>query len=141
MMVLKKLLRKCVPYPVFAIVVLFALYSNLRIIDKEAHRLQNSWRSDEVDYEACLAPIKELIPEGATVGYVTDERMDPLVKSKYLFLTRYALSPLLVVKGGDHPFVIAKHYKIDDRTQGKGMGLVLVKDSCDGVQLYRGEGE
>ncbi len=128
-------------YIVLALVIPFALYANLRIINKEAGRLKGPGRTEEILYEARLEPLKEMLPKDAIVGYVTDESVDALHKVKYFVLTQYDLCPLLVVRGKNYPFVIGGYYDIDNAGGPESADLVLVKDFGYGIRLYRGKQE
>jgi hypothetical protein len=126
-------------YMLFGIVILFALYANLRIINKETERLQGPGRMEEILYEARLEPLKKVLPKDAIVGYVTDESVDALHKINYFYLTQYDLCPVLTVKGTHYPFIIGGYYGIGNPGGPETAGLVLVKDFGYGVQLYRGK--
>ena len=60
-------------YLPLAILVLFGLYTNLRIVNKEVDRLHGPGRLEEAVYDARLRPLKDMLPPDAIVGYVTDE--------------------------------------------------------------------
>ncbi|MGD0229923.1 MAG: hypothetical protein ABSC19_06120 [Syntrophorhabdales bacterium] len=119
----------------------FALYANMRIINKEAERLAGPGRTEETLYEARLKPLKEMLPADAVVGYVTDEATETLHKTKYFHLAQYDLCPILVVKGVDHPFVIGGYYDLGRPPGPETAGLILVKDFGYGIRLYRGRGK
>ncbi len=74
-------------------VVPFGVYINGRIINREIERLGEPGRTEEARYEKALRPLKELLPEHARVGYVTDEGTDSQKKIKNFCLAEYLLSP------------------------------------------------
>jgi len=119
-------------------VVLFGLYANLRIINKEVDRLYGSGRFEEAVYDARLAPLKAMLPPDAIVGYVTDEDTDVLHRVKYFYLTQYDLSPVLVERGKGQPYVIGGYFDIHNPRRTETTGLALVKDFSEGIGLYRG---
>jgi len=125
-------------YVPLAILVLFGLYANLRIVNKEVDRLHGSGRFEEAVYDAHLAPLKAMLPPDAIVGYVTDENPDILHKVKYFYLTQYDLCPVLVVRGKNYPYVIGGYYDIDNPRRTEGPDLLLLKDFGEGIELYRG---
>jgi len=125
-------------YLPLAILVLFGLYANLRIVNKEVDRLHGSGRFEEAVYDARLAPLKAMLPPDAIVGYVTDEGTDVLHRVKYFYLTQYDLCPVLVVRGKNYPYVIGGYYDIDSPRRTETADLVLLKDFGEGIELYRG---
>jgi hypothetical protein len=125
------------PSAALAIALLFGAYANLRIINKEVERLSGPGRTDEIVYEAHLAPLSKLLPRNAVVGYVTGAGQDAPHETKYFYLTQYCLCPSLVVRGADHAFVIGGYYGAD-RPAGVPAGLSLLRDFGDGLLLYRG---
>ncbi|MGD0661960.1 MAG: hypothetical protein ABSD38_28205 [Syntrophorhabdales bacterium] len=133
-------------YLLFTIVIPFALYANLRIINKEVERLHTPGRFEETVYEARLAPLKAMLPRDAVIGYVStdDTKKDPQEHIKWFYVTRYDLCPLIVMQGNKYSFVIGAYYDITDRGGSETTGLSLVKDfglEKDfgyGIRLYRG---
>ena len=127
----------------FAVLIPFALYSNLYIIKQETRKLDRLHRGghfmDEPLYETRLGPAKEFFPSDAVVGYMTDESVDLGHKVTYLFLTQYALCPVLVVPGKDHPYVIGDYYGIDSPHTAATDDLTLIKDIGYGIRLYKGK--
>lgn len=128
-------------YVVLALVIPFAVYANLRIINKETDRLKGPGRTEEILYEARLEPLRQMLPKDAIVGYVTDESVDMLREFKYFVLTQYDLCPSLVVKGKNYPLVIGGYYDADNAAGPGAADLVLVKDFGYGIRLYRGKQE
>jgi hypothetical protein len=100
-----------------------------------------SYKPEEADYESRLKEIREMLPKEGTVGYVTDEAMDPFEKTRYFYLTQYGLCPLIVVSGKEHPFVIAYSRGFQHPEEPQFQGLVLVRDFHDGIRLYRNNGK
>jgi len=125
-------------YVPLAILVLFGLYANLRIVNKEVDRLHGPGRFEEAVYDARLAPLKAMLPRDAIVGYVTDEGTDILHRVKYFYLTQYDLCPVLVVRGKNYPYVIGGYYDIDNPRRTDAADLALLRDFGEGIELYRG---
>ena len=124
-------------YLPLVILVLFGLYTNLRIVNKEADRLHGPGRFEEAVYDARLAPLKAVLPPDAIVGYVTDEEGDVRHRVKYFYLTQYDLCPVLVVRGKSYPYVIGGYYDIDNPRRTDAADLLLVRDFGAGIELYR----
>jgi hypothetical protein len=117
----------------------FAVYVNGRIINKEVERLGEPARTEEARYERQLQPLKELLPEHAVVGYVTDEGIDNLTKVKDFYLAEYMLSPRLLVRDKNHPYVIGKYHGNARHDERASQGLILIRDFGNGICLYRGK--
>src|SRR5208337_2073124 len=114
-------------YLLFTIVVPFALYANLRIINKEVERLHTPGRFEETVYEARLAPLKAMLPRDAAIGYVStdDTKKDPQEHIKWFYVTRYDLCPLIVMQGNNYSFVIGAYYDVAYRLCLQETGLPL----------------
>ena len=125
---------------IFIIVIPFALYANLRAVNKEMRRFNKPYRLEETGYESRLQAVREMLPKEGVVGYVTDEAMDPSEETRYFYLTQYSLCPLIVVRGKEHPFVVAYTRDIQDQAELQVQDLVLVMDFHDGIRLYRNKG-
>ena len=123
---------------VLCMVVPFGVYVNGRIITKEIDRLRGPDRTEEARYERRLQPLKELLPEHAVVGYVTDEGIDLQKKLKDFYLAQYMLSPRLLVRDIHYPYVIGGYYEIAQPDRRASRDLILVKDFGYGIQLYQG---
>jgi hypothetical protein len=119
-------------------VVPFAVYVNGRIINKEIDRLKGPDRTEEARYERRLQPLKELLPEHAVVGYVTDDGMSIEKKLKDFYLAQYMLSPRLLVRDIHYPYVIGAYYEIERPNRTASQNLILIKDFGYGIQLYQG---
>jgi hypothetical protein len=126
---------------IFIIVIPFTLYANLKTVAKEVRRFKESYRPEEADYESRLREVRKMLPKEGIVGYVTDEAMDPLEKTRYFHLTQYGLCPLIVVSGKKHPFVVAYSRGFQHPAEPLLQGLVLVRDFDDGIRLYRNDGK
>jgi hypothetical protein len=124
---------------ILCVVVPFGIYINGRIINREIERLGEPGRTEETRYEKALRPLKELLPEHAVVGYVTDEGFDSQKKIKNFYLAEYLLAPRLIVRDPRFPYVIGGYYEIDHPDRSACRDLVLIKDFGQGIELYRGK--
>jgi hypothetical protein len=140
--------RKLSVWLLFATVIPFALYANLRVFIKELERVHGSGRFEEVVYEARLAPLIAMLPKDAIVGFVsTDDITKDAQHNKWFYLARYDLCPLILTHGTNYPFVIGAYYDVSVRGGPETAGLALVKDFGlvkefgYGIRLYRGSPE
>ncbi len=87
-----------------------------------------------IDQERRFAPVKELVPPDALVGYVSDLDNDPTL----VLTAQYTLAPRLIVKNPSSGWVIGNFTRPQDfEAFGRARGLTLVKEFPDGVVLYR----
>jgi len=81
-----------------------------------------------------FAPVKEIVPPDAQVGYVSDVAADPAL----VLTAQYALAPRLIVRNPASGWVIGNFSKPQDFAAfGRGRGLTLVKEFPSGVVLFR----
>jgi hypothetical protein len=88
-------------------------------------------------HETRLAPLRKALPQRGVVGFATDAPTRFEMGQRYQ-MTRYALAPLIVVPGWDHPLVVgdftgaiaAKHASPGQFTvrQDFGDGLFLLSE-------------
>lgn len=122
-------------------VLLFALASDghglLRVV-----ALHRQFRPpDEVtEAESRLRPLKALLPSHGVVGYIADPRqkgpLPDFVYARRFYLTRYSLTPLLVIDSTSPEFVVG-HFAVPSRGAPSGPPLFLERDFGDGVMLFR----
>lgn len=135
---MEMLRQKLALYMLFAVVIPFALHANLKTVAKEAGMIRTPSRSEVTDYERRLKPVREMLPKDGVVGFVTHEAMDPLERTRYLYLTQLSLCPLIVAGGKEYRFVITYGPDGEAPAGPRGAhGLTLVKDFHDGIRLYR----
>jgi hypothetical protein len=123
-------------YAVPAIVILFAIYTSLRIINKDVERLSGPGPTEEIVYEKALEPLKSRLPDVATVGYITDDSFPR--KTMYFYLTQYALCPVLVAQGEKYPLVIGGYYDMTNPDKSESSDLTIIDDFGNGIYLYKG---
>ena len=124
---------------VFCLIGLFALYSNLRIINKEADRLRfhPEERMEEEAKDQSLGRLRGLVPLNGVVGYVSEQRSDMIQESYDLFLAEYALCPLILVRDAKRPFVIADCDRSVDGICFFDTDYVVFKSFDHGLRIYR----
>lgn len=114
---------------------LLSVYGTIQFYGAQTER--NQTQPDPyklIDQERRFAPIKEIVPPNALVGYVSD-----LPTDYTLTLTaQYALAPRLLVPNPTSNWVIGNFTRPQDFAEfGRTRGLVLVKEFPDGVVLFR----
>ena len=121
---------------ILCLVVLFALYSSLRIINKESDRLRfhPEERTEEEIKDQSLSKLGGLLPRNAVVGYVSD--LGSSTHSYDLFLAEYALCPLILVRAAKAPFVIADCGRSADGICFFDDDYALFKTFDHGLKLY-----
>jgi hypothetical protein len=87
-----------------------------------------------IDQERRFAPIREIVPPNALVGYVSDLATDPTL----ILTAQYALAPRLIVKNPTSGWVIGNFaHPQDFEAFARAHGLTLVKEFPDGVILFQ----
>jgi len=129
-----------VRYPLRTVVALsvsaiLSLYGAMQFYGEQ--RQQNQIQPDPyklIDQERRFAPVREIVPANALVGYVSDLATDPTL----LLTAQYALAPRLVVKSPTSDWVIGNFARPQDfAAYARAHGLTLVKEFPDGVILFR----
>lgn len=100
---------------------------------RDANRLQPD-PYKLIDQERRFAPVREIVPSNARVGYASDLATDPTL----LLTAQYALAPRMIVKNPTSEWVIGNFARPRDfATYARTYGLILVKEFPDGVILFR----
>lgn len=82
--------------------------------------------------------LRAAVPEGATLGYVTDAEPGSTLENVLLHSAAYALAPHLLDANPNHDWVIGNFTQPRDFAAiGQSKGLQLQKDFGNGVVLYR----
>jgi len=133
-----------------ALIVIFALVSDIRWIRRAFHERRAITRSDEItQHESRFREIKQLLPPHTTVGYVTDptpqgpapdDQVPRLAFKRYL-LTQYALLPAIVLPGIHGALVVGDFYSTNGVDSEATRGLTLIRDFGAGVVLFRTSSE
>lgn len=86
------------------------------------------------DQQIRFAPVKEIVPPDAEVGYVSDVAPDPAL----VLTAQYALAPRLIVRKPSSAWVIGNFSKPQDFDAfGRARGLTLEKVFPRGVVVFR----
>lgn len=119
----------------FCICATLSLYGAMQFYGEQ--REQNRIQPDPyklIDQERRFAPVREIVPPNALVGYVSDLETD----STLLLTAQYALAPRLLVKNATSDWVIGNFARPQDfGAYARAHGLILVREFPDGVILFR----
>jgi hypothetical protein len=124
---------------VLCLIVLFSLYSNLRIINKEGDRLRfhPQQRLEEETEDQRVGKLRGLLPQANVMGYFSDQRPD-----KYdIYLAEYALCPLILVRtsktAAKRPFVLVDCGQSTEGACFSDADYALFETFDHGLKLYR----
>ncbi len=133
------------------LLVLFAVMSAVRLLDRSIRDLASLTRPDEIThYEARFRELRQVLPPRERVGYLTDVApssaagepvADPRLAFKRYVLTQYALLPAIVLPD-THVTLAVGNFHSAGRGDGAAVGgLTLIRDFGDGVKLFRTSAE
>ena len=121
-----------------------AFISNIRYVKFAALFSPSRVGKDNITlYEKKLSEIKKDLKPYSIVGYIADRQYRNIGLERdaagYLYITRYALSPLIIDETStDYPVVIGNFLNIPaGRKNASGLGLVLIKDYGNGLMLFK----
>lgn len=87
-----------------------------------------------------LKGLKNSLPARGVVGFVQDDSAQNVEKLRELFLTQYALVPLIVTKEEGHDLIIANfRTDIDLKKWLEQRPFIVLKDLKNGIALLRKE--
>jgi hypothetical protein len=114
---------------------LLSLYGAIQFYGEQTERNQTQRDPYKlIDQERRFAPIREIVPPNAVVGYVSDLATDPTL----MLTAQYALAPRLIVKNPTSNWVIGNFaHPQDFEAFARAHGLTLVKEFPDGVILFQ----
>jgi hypothetical protein len=124
---------------VFCIIV-FALLSSGNALRRALYPPPWTTAQDEIShYEARFRLLKSALPPRGVVGYLSEPWRPPLDVdwARGLYLTEYALAPLIVVDSTAPALVIGNFRSAGPDRNILDPTLVLVRDFGDGVLLFR----
>ena len=100
---LKVLSKEIGVYVITAMVILLAVTAGVQNCFKEVKFLQLIGGTDDITlFENNFEHIRRILPPFGVIGYYSDKEYD----ARTFCLTRYTLSPKIIVQGLEHPFVI-----------------------------------
>jgi hypothetical protein len=90
-------------------------------------------------YDMRFVELRKVLPQGATVGYVTDQ---PLSPGQDYLLTQYALAPVVVKRGAAGQLVVGNFHDMRNAAEiARAGSLVPVRDFGLGVVLFKGKAD
>jgi len=122
--------------------------SSLLLLNKDVDTTDiGYWYYKSIDgvslHENRFKGLKNLLQAYTVVGYITDLQPDKAIEGHYLtqyHLTQYVLSPAIIVRGTNYPFVIGNfHSPVNISRISQDNHLILVRDLGNGVMLFRSE--
>ncbi len=118
-----------------------SLFGSIQYWDAEsAYQRQSPDPYRVADQAARFEEFRVSVPDGATLGYLTDVPADGILASSMFFGAQYALAPRLLQKGDSYNLVLGNFAKpADFRLVGSQHGLSLERDFGNGVVLFRRE--
>lgn len=126
-------------YTGFFLVLLLAAYSVVSlIVDQKAYYLNSvKFKGDPIGlYQERFRGVRERMPPRGTFGYFSDIT-DRSEDRSALFLTQYALAPLVLRESTDLPVVVGNfHRGLPSRAEIRQKGLYLLFDTGKGVVLF-----
>jgi len=93
-------------------------------------------------YDRRLKAVRHSLPEKGVVGYITDKEPKEVFSDSYaiqrFYLTRYALSPLIVVNNASQKHVVGDFHEFPpDLKHYEDKGLIVIKDYGNGIILFK----
>jgi len=122
-----------------SVLVMFCLLSSLELLHRTLGGGEKPQGMELQSFRQRMSPVKSLLPANATVGYVSDLKPDPSLRSELEYrMTQYALVPAIVEEGTRHEYVIGNFHGPALSRDFAAEQLTLIKDFGNGVLLLRG---
>jgi hypothetical protein len=121
------------------IVAAFCLLSSTMLLRRTVSGKENPQGTELAGFTQRMSGLRGALPSDATVGYVSDLKPDPTLRSVLeLRMTQYALVPVVVEDGPHYAYVIGNfHGPLPVQAQ-ELQQLTVIKDFGNGVLLLRG---
>ena len=119
-----------------AVIVLFALYANLRVVRYEIHHLYLAGPTAGVSHVRVFDKMRESLPQRGIVGYVSDQNPTDSGTIWDYYQAEYALCPLLIVRNAEAPYIIVNCQATDGHCFVNS-GYTLVKEFSNNTKLYQ----
>lgn len=129
------------------ILLIFVIAVNVVFLTNEFDFKRRNIGTDLVTlYERRFEGMRGFLPKRGVVGYMTDQRPEDIFSDDYeiqkFYLTRYALSPVIVANDIGREFVVGNFHKgIPQEKDLSNSGLVIVRDFGDGAILFKRKAE
>ena len=128
---------------VFIMVILDVLAGNVGDVIKELRLFSNQMaESKETQHLRRLEKLKGILPEQGIVGYFTNREYSTGDDNMFFYLTQYALSPLIILRGTKPQIIIAdvsNSFNIIEFSNK--YNCRLIKNYGDGILVFRKRAE
>jgi len=124
---------------VFIFVILDVLAGNVRDIRKELKHFYNKKvENKEIHYIKRFEKIKGKLPKQGILGYFTNKEYSTDDDDRFFFLTQYALSPLIIVRGTKPSIIIADvSHSFNSIEFSIKYNCCLLRNFGDGILLFQ----
>jgi len=122
-------------YVITAMVILIAVTAGVQNGLKEMKILQLLGGSDDITrFEKKIERLRRVLPPFGVIGYYSDKKFD----AKTFCLTRYTLSPRIIVQGFEHPFIIGNFSRSANPDEfAKAHDLSIVQTVDNSMVLFK----
>ena len=131
--------KKIRVYAITAMVILIAVTAGVGNCFKEIKFLQLIGGTDDITlFENNFEHIRRILPPFGVTGYYSDKKYD----ARTFCLTRYTLSPRIIVQGMEHPFVIGNFSRFTDPDKfAKTHNLSIMETVDKNIVLFKKRSE
>jgi len=133
--ILKFLSKKNRVYAITAMVILIAVTAGVQNCLKEIKFLQLIGGTDDITlFENNFERVKRILPPYGVIGYYSDKKYD----ARTFFMTIYTLSPRIVVREIEHPFVIGSFSRFTNPDEfAKANNLSIMETVDKSIVLFK----
>ncbi len=138
-MVKNKILKKIRVYVISAMVILIAVTAGVGNCLTEIKFLQLIGGTDDIIlFENNFERVRSILPTFGVIGYYSDKKYD----ARTFCLTRYTLSPRIVVQNIEYPFIIGNFSRFTNPGEfAKAHNLSIVKTVDKNIVLFKKRSE
>ena len=122
-----------------AMIILIAVTAGVQNCLREIKFLQVIGGTDDIiQFENNFERVRSILPPLGVIGYYSDKKYD----ARTFCLTRYTLSPRIIVQNIDHPFVIGNFSEFTNPGEfAKAHNLSVVKTVDKNIVLFKKRSE
>ncbi len=133
--ILKFLSKKNRVYAITAMVILIAVTAGVQNCLKEIKFLQLIGGTDDITlFENNFERVKRILPPFGVIGYYSAKKYD----ARTFFMTIYTLSPRIVVREIEHPFVIGSFSRFTNPDEfAKANNLSIMETVDKSIVLFK----
>ena len=133
--ILKFLSKKNRVYAITAMVILIAVTAGVQNCLKEIKFLKLIGGTDDITlFENNFERVKRILPPFGVIGYYSDKKYD----ARTFFMTIYTLSPRIVVREIEHPFVIGSFSRFTNPDEfAKANNLSIMETVDKSIVLFK----